>query len=379
VIQGFYSFVLFLQIIFAVVRFYDYDGYMSIVQPVKDRSVHIALGFIVLCFVFYILNVGRALFVPLVVAIGIWYLINALAKWYHHFHIGKWRIPLKLCFLVSILTLSAGIWGVIDLISDNMARVVVAAPTYQANLETLFIALLAELNLNAQPTIEQITQYIDLGNMAGGLARVFTGIIGKTIIVLVYVVFLLIEQRTFSQKIARMIDDDKQENRVRAILANIDAKIRLYIGVKTLMSALTGALSYLVLKWVGVDFAAFWGLIIFFLNFIPMIGSLAGIIFPTLLTLVQFDTYTPFIITSIGLSSVQMLIGNFLDPKMMGDTLNLSPLVILLSLAMWGMIWGIPGMFLSIPIMVITTIMLSQFSTTQPIAVLLSKRGQIHA
>ena len=349
------------------------------VQPVKDRYVHIALGFIVLCFVFYVLNVGRPILVPLFVAIGVWYLINALAKWYNHFHVGAYRIPLPLCFFVAILTLGAGIWAVIDLISDNMAQVVVAAPTYQSNLEALFVALLAEFNLDAGPTIEQITQYIDLGNMAGGLARVFTGIIGKTIIVLVYVAFLLIEQRTFSEKIARMIEDDAQENRVRVILANIDAKIRLYLGVKTLMSALTGAMSYLVLKWVGVDFAAFWGLIIFFLNFIPMIGSLAGIVFPALLTLVQFDTYTPFVVTSIGLSTVQLLIGNFLDPKMMGDTLNLSPLVILLSLAMWGVIWGIPGMFLSIPIMVIITIVLSQFRTTRPIAIILSKRGQIHS
>ena len=196
--------------------------------------------------------------------------------------------------------------------------------------------------------------------------------------VFVYVAFLLIEQRTFSEKIARMIDDDKQESRVREILHNIDEKIRIYLGVKTVMSALTGALSYLVLKWVGVDFAAFWGLMIFFLNFIPMIGSLIGIVLPALLTLVQFDTYTPFIVVSIGLSAIQMGIGNFLDPKMMGDTLNLSPMVILLSLATWGAIWGIPGMFLSIPIMSTTTIVLSQFETTRPIAVLMSKRGHIH-
>jgi predicted PurR-regulated permease PerM len=145
------------------------------------------------------------------------------------------------------------------------------------------------------------------------------------------------------------------------------------------MSALTGGLSFMILRGVGVDFAAFWGLIIFFLNFIPMIGSLIGIIFPALLTLVQFDTYTPFVVVSLGLSAVQMLIGNFLDPKMTGDTLNLSPLVILLSLATWGMIWGIPGMFLSIPIMVIVTIVMSQFETTRPLAVLLSKRGHVNS
>lgn len=343
-------------------------------QPVRDRSVQIALGFMVLCLVIYILNVAKSLFVPLVVAIGVWYLINALAKWYHRIFT---RVPLKLCFVVSMMTLGMGIWFIVQLVSDNITQVVQAAPTYQANIEALLVDVLAGFNLNAQPTIKELSSYINLGNVAGDLARIFTGIIGKIIVIFVYVAFLLIEQRTFSEKIARMIDDDEQEGRVRAILTNIDRKIRLYLGVKTVMSALTGALSYLILKWVGVDFAAFWGLMIFFLNFIPMIGSLIGIILPALLTLIQFDSYTPFVVVSIGLSIVQMSIGNFLDPKMMGDTLNLSPMVILLSLATWGMIWGIPGMFLSIPIMAIVMIVFSQFDTTRPIAVMMSKRGQI--
>lgn len=351
---------------------------MKKVQPVSDKTIHIALGFIVLCFVIYVLHVARTLFVPLVVAVGVWYLINALAKWYRSFNIGSFKVPLKLCFLVSMVTLGIGIWMIIQLVGDNITQVVQAAPTYQANLESLFLNLLAEFNLDAAAAIQEISSYVNLGDIAGNLARVFTGLVGKTLVVFVYVAFLLIEQRTFSEKIARMIDDDGQESRVREILKNIDEKIRIYLGVKTVMSALTGMLSYLVLKWVGVDFAAFWGLMIFFLNFIPMIGSLVGIIFPALLTLVQFDTYTPFVVVSIGLSSIQMGIGNFLDPKMMGDTLNLSPIVILLSLATWGMIWGIPGMFLSIPIMATTTIVLSQFDTTRPIAVMLSKRGHIN-
>jgi predicted PurR-regulated permease PerM len=351
---------------------------MKKVQPVSDKTIHIALGFIVLCLVIYVLHVARTLLVPLVVAVGVWYLINALAKWYHGFNIGSFKVPLKLCFLVSMVTLGIGIWMIIQLVGDNITQVVQAAPTYQANLESLFLNLLAEFNLDAAAAIQEISSYVNLGDIAGNLARVFTGLVGKTLVVFVYVAFLLIEQRTFSEKIARMIDDDGQESRVREILKNIDEKIRIYLGVKTVMSALTGMLSYLVLKWVGVDFAAFWGLMIFFLNFIPMIGSLVGIIFPALLTLVQFDTYTPFVVVSIGLSSIQMGIGNFLDPKMMGDTLNLSPIVILLSLATWGMIWGIPGMFLSIPIMATTTIVLSQFDTTRPIAVMLSKRGHIN-
>lgn len=238
-------------------------------------------------------------------------------------------------------------------------------------------ALTKDLPIQGFLMDKSFTEFLDVGGIVGSLAKTFTGLAGKTLIIFVYVAFLLYEQRTFDGKISAMISDPKKESSVRSVLKTIDEKIQLYIWVKTVMSALTGGLSFVVLKWVGVDFAEFWALIIFFLNFIPTIGSMLGIVFPALLTLIQFNGYSEFIVVSLGLSAVQMSIGNFLDPRMMGESLNLSPLVIILSLATWGTIWGIPGMFLSIPIMVIVAIMLGQFQMTRGIAVLLSKNGKI--
>jgi len=342
---------------------------------IGQHATRASLGFIVLFFAIYGLIVAKPLLLPLVIAIVFWYLINALAKRYGRLFGGI--LPRFLCFLGALATLFAGIWLVVELISSNIADVVQAAPSYQHNLEVLFEQVMSVLHLEDKEVIPQLSSYFDIGHLLTSFAKVFTGIAGKTIIVFVYVAFLLYEQRTFDTKIKAMVADVKREKKVRAILKNIDEKIQLYLWVKTLMSALTGALSFFVMKIVGVDFAAFWALIIFFLNFIPTIGSLLGIVFPALLTLIQFDTYTPFIVVSLGLSAVQMGIGNFLDPRMMGESLNLSPLVIILSLATWGTIWGIPGMFLSIPIMVIVTILLAQFPSTRAVAVLLSKSGKI--
>jgi len=341
------------------------------------RAMNSSLGFIVLFLFVYFLSVAKDLLLPLVIAIVLWYLINALAKRYARIKISHFGLPSFVCYILAIMTLGTGIWGVSELISRNMAEVVQAAPAYQQNLEEITQKLLATLKLNGEAEIATLNDYVNVGSIISAIAKSFTGIAGKTIIVFVYVSFLLLEQRTFNQKISAMISDEKREIKIRSILKSIESKIQLYIWVKTLMSALTGGLSFIVMRWVGVDFAEFWALIIFFLNFIPTIGSLLGIIFPALLTLIQFDTYYPFVVVSMGLSAVQMGVGNFLDPRMMGETLNLSPLVILLSLAVWGTIWGIPGMFLSIPIMVIVTIMLAQFDTTRPIAVLLSKDGKI--
>lgn len=346
-------------------------------NKISLHGVKFPLAFLALGLFVYILIQAKSLLLPLVMAIGLWYLINAIAKRFARLDIGGFKIPGFFCYLAAIAALGAGIYLIIDLVSRNIAQVVETAPLYQAKLEIMFDQAVKALKLEDQPSIKDIAGYLDVGNIIKNIATTFTGIAGTALIIFVYVAFLLYEQRTFDEKIKSMATNKTQEKRIRNILESIDTKIQTYLWVKTVMSALTGGLSFVVMKWVGVDFAEFWGLIIFFLNFIPTIGSLLGIIFPTLLTIVQFDTMGPFLIVSVGLSSIQMGIGNFLDPRMMGESLNLSPLVILLSLATWGTIWGIPGMFLSIPIMVIVTITLSQFQSTRAIAVLLSRHGRI--
>ena len=102
-----------------------------------------------------------------------------------------------------------------------------------------------------------------------------------------------------------------------------------------------------------------------------------GVAFPAILALVQFDTFTPFVILVATLGAVQFVVGNVVEPRLMGSSLNLSPLVVILSLSLWGQLWGVVGMFLSVPLTVITMIILSNFSATQPFAVALSQDGQI--
>ena len=140
---------------------------------------------------------------------------------------------------------------------------------------------------------------------------------------------------------------------------------------------MTGFGSYLILIMVGVDFAAFWGFLIFLLNYIPTIGSLLGVVFPSVLALVQFGTYTEPLIVLGACSAIQMTIGNFIEPRAMGSTLNVSPLVVILSLVVWGTIWGVVGMFLSVPITVALIIIFASFPATRPIAIILSRDGQV--
>ncbi len=160
-------------------------------------------------------------------------------------------------------------------------------------------------------------------------------------------------------------------------IVDIDKDIKTYIKIKTVSSLTTALLSFSVLYFVGVPLATFWGLLIFILNFIPTVGSMIAVFFPLVITLIQFDSLFPFFVVASLLITIQVIIGSILEPKFLGKSLNLSPLVIILSLTIWGSIWGVVGMFLCVPIMAIANIILSKFEKTRPIAIMLSATGMI--
>ena len=327
----------------------------------------------------YMLVVGKALILPFVVAVACWYLVAALARGYAGLGAKGRHMPGWLAMTLAILSFAILLAAFVDLTRSNIEKVVAAAPLYQANFERLVDEGAALAGLGQAPTVEELRGQIDLAGFAGGLAAAVAGLAGNVGVILVYAAFLLIEQKSFPAKIEALAGrDPARVARIRRVLDRIAADIGAYIRVKTLLSLVTGVVSWGVLAAVGVDLAAFWAVLIFLLNYIPTIGSILGIVFPALLTLVQFaDPLTPFLVVTGLLAVTQFVTGNVIEPRMMGRRLSLSPLAILMSLALWGSIWGAPGMFLSVPITVIAMIVMAQFEATRPIAILLSSDGDI--
>ena len=194
---------------------------------------------------------------------------------------------------------------------------------------------------------------------------------------MIYILFLFLEQGNFDQKITALFSSSGSEEDVRKIITRIRNDIQKYISIKMFTSSMTGLLSYIFLRIVDVDFAGVWGLLIFLLNFIPTVGSIIATIFPAMIALAQSDGYTLFILVLVGIGALQICIGNILEPRLMGNSFNLSPIVILLNLGLWQYIWGIPGMFLCVPFLIILTIILSHFPRTRPIAIILSSDGRL--
>jgi AI-2 transport protein TqsA len=342
-------------------------------RPLAVVAAYSIVAAVAIGFLYY----GSALLIPLAIAILIWHLINALAGFYHHLMPARRRLPGWLCYMAALLTMFGGLTIMVELIMDNVAQVSQAAPGYEASLRDLLNAMYDLVGLKTAPTFAQLLEQISVAGVVTSVAGTLGGLAGSAGIVIVYVIFLLLEQSIFERKLHALLADPGRAERLRHLLARISRQIEGYLWVKTLTSLLTGVVSFAIMWGVGVDFAAFWALVIFLLNYIPIVGALLAVVFPSLLALVQFEALGPFLVTSLALAGTQFVVGNLIEPRLMGRKLHLSPLVIILSLAFWSMLWGVVGMILCIPIMVIVMIICGHFRPTRPIAILLSSDGEI--
>ena len=344
---------------------------------IPSRLLQVFLLLATLALAIYGLVVAKELLIPLLIAIVIWYLILAIASALQKLTIGSWQLPHWIAFLGSITLIGALVAFIFDQITSNIFAIIELLPIYQAKLTSIFNNTLTLLHITEPPNIGEIFKSFDALTIASNVAQTVTLIASNAGIITIYVLFLLLEYSSFDAKLQALLPDPKKHDKAQHLIRTISEQIQAYVRIKTALSTITAFLSYIVLKSVGVDFAEFWALLIFFLNYIPTIGSIIATLFPCLLTIVQFTNWTPFIIVTITLTTIQFTMGNIIEPRVIGKSVNLSGLVIILSLAFWGAIWGIVGMFLCVPIMVIVNIILANFTQTRPVAIILSGTGEI--
>jgi predicted PurR-regulated permease PerM len=183
------------------------------------------------------------------------------------------------------------------------------------------------------------------------------------------------EWGTFGVKVQKAFPDGDRARQFSAVVTAINQRIGHYLALKTFVNVVLGILSYSVLWWFGVDFALFWAIVIALTNYIPYVGGFVGVAFPVALSLAQFESLSESLMLTVFLTLAQIAVGNFLDPWLMGRQLNLSRLVILVSLSFWTMIWGIPGAILAIPMTSMITIVFASFASTRFFAILFSETG----
>ncbi|MCK5537036.1 MAG: AI-2E family transporter [Bacteroidales bacterium] len=330
-----------------------------------------------LVIIFYILIVGKSLLLPLVIAIVMWYIILAFSSYFEKIKIGTKNIPHFLALILSFSVLGFVTWIVVSILQFNIGKMIVKAPEYQEKVYLLMSSTLVWFGVSEIPSLSNVIEMLSFSRLLGFMTDLFTKLAGYAGMAFIYLVLIFLEYKIFAKKVEHFLDNSEKFSKFCEVIRKIDTDIKTYVSIKTGMSLLTAVLSYVILIVVGIDFPLFWAMLIFILNYIPTIGSIIAVTFPLILSLVQFATLTPFAVLLFLLIAVQVAVGNILEPKLMGKSLNLSPLVIILSLGLWGAIWGVVGMFLSIPIMVIVNIILSKIPQTKGLAIMFSAKGKV--
>jgi predicted PurR-regulated permease PerM len=292
-------------------------------------------------------------------------------------------LPGPLRHAVAVLLIGLVLFLMLSLTLANLGRIVAVMPQYQERLLAAVQAGAARLGLETEPTWQTLRRDV-LGQVnpqraiATAVASVSSIVAGFSLIV-IYAGFMLVEREAFDAKLARLSHDPDRVAHVRRLVEDINRRIGTYLAMKTGINVLLGLLSYVILRVAGIEFAGFWALLIGVVNYVPYIGGVVGVAFPVALAVLQFDALGPVIVLTLALVAAQVLVGNFIEPWLMGSSLNLSPLVILVSLVAWSEMWGLAGAILAVPLMAILVIVLSEFEGTRWIAVLLSLNGEIPA
>ncbi len=344
-----------------------------------NRTVTFASALISVYLIGYLLMTGRGFLLPWVVALFIWNLLNTLNNSMQRLPLFGKHLPTGISMLLSLISVTGFLWFLVHIVSNNVDEVVRASARYQASFNHLISQLDKQTLHKISINFERFVDGLNFQRMLMGVSAGFTSVASSALLIALYVVFLFVEQAMFSRKLAILVPSDNKRRVVNKLLQRTLRDTQTYLGLKTLMGLLTAVASWGIMTWIGLDFAEFWALLIFFLNYIPNIGAIVATLFPALLALIQFQAWFPFVAMTSGLVAVQFVIGNLIEPRYMGRSLNLSPLVILFALGLWGVIWGVIGMFLSVPITVMMMILLAHFPKTRPIAVMLSRDGQVDA
>jgi predicted PurR-regulated permease PerM len=285
--------------------------------------------------------------------------------------LGSKGIPKSLAITIIILTFLLIAFLIGLLVGTSVADFTLKLPQYQSKLESQMQLLLEWLK--NEEIIEpdfKITNEINPGSIlvfVGNTLNQLSGLFADIFLIAFIVVFMLLEASSFPLKLNKILKESTEKMRRIEVIYH---KINRYIGIKTIISAITGILVYIVLLIIGVDYALLWGVLAFALNYIPNIGSILAAIPPLLLTIIQLGFWEALWVL-VAYILINTIMGNIIEPKFMGKGLGLSTLVVFISLIFWGWLLGPMGMLLSIPLTIAVKIILDSSEETRWLGILL--------
>jgi predicted PurR-regulated permease PerM len=337
----------------------------------QKRLNLLAASLIVLVALVYLLQTFAAVLQQLLVAVFIVYLI--MPPYYWLVRRGFSPLLSRICILAGIV-LAFAVLGIV--IGSSIVDLEAKLHGYQDALNRMVDQTATTIpglgdkarewwGTNTPQTLDQVMRFAQAG------LRALSSFLSEFFVVLIYLLFILAERAGLRQRAVQAFRPD-QVRHLQEFVDRVNASITQYLVVKTLMSLLSGLAAWVVLVAFGVDYAGLWGVVTFLFNYIPYLGSVVATILPVLLSLVQFESPLRTLIILVLLVLPQTAIAYLVEPRLAGKKLDLSPFVIILSLAFWGSLWGIVGMILAVPLVVTIKTILDQIPATRPLGRMLS-------
>lgn len=334
-----------------------------------------ALVIIAFAVVLFLLVQARFILISLATAIILFSLTSDVINFIARQRIGPFRIPNALASIVAMVLIAAALLTLTSILLAQVNTVLVTTLSYTERAPSAVASLFAWLGEDSEMAIVNALGSIDVSNYLRSAAGQASGMTQATVLIILFVGFLFAERIWFQTKLHNFVGDKDQATRIGKIIQSIIHRVNYYLLVKTLISAITGAMIYVLARAFQLELATSIGIITFVLNFIPNIGSIVATALIALIAHVQLEDPTITLAIFMISGVIQFVNGSIIDPMLMGRALRLSSFGIILSLAFWGAVWGVPGMFLSVPIMVMLLVVCSHVPDLRPFAILLSREG----
>ena len=314
----------------------------------------------------------RDILAPLALAVFLLAMIDGLARLLAQ---RAPFIPQALALPVALLgsVIVAGL--VVYAVAANAASFAQELLSETTRLNQIIARIAAVFGVRVPPTVSQLVNQLNPVRYVGDVARALQSFAAGAFAVLIYLGFLIASRQGFQRKAVALFPAREERAGATRVFDRIRASIQRYLWIQTVTGLLIAGLSAVVMYGVRLPDALFWSFLILILSFVPVIGGAIGSVLPPLFALLQFPTLWQAVVLFAGLQAIGFVVGNVLQPRMQRDSLNIDPVVVLLSLALWGALWGLPGMFLSTPLTVTAITILAQFEGSRWIAILLSGDG----
>ncbi|WP_170481967.1 AI-2E family transporter [Ruegeria arenilitoris] len=319
------------------------------------------------------LYAGAKFLIPLTMALLVNVLIIALSDRV----VSLTRLPVWLANIAGVTVVLAGLFTIMYVLGSQATQFARSINTYENQFDGAVNRITGLVGNDVTSFIRDNLISIDMSYVARLLLGSATSLLNQFFLISLYVAFLMAERLAFRKKIQLAAGNPQLGAELATVLDAISFSLQRYVGVKTFISLVTASISYTVFRVLGLEYAETWAVLTFALNFIPSIGSIIAVFFPAMIALVQFETIGPFLIIVLGCGTIQFLIGNFLDPAMLGRSLNMSTFLVVLALTFWTTVWGLIGAFLSVPLTVCILIIFSHIPALRPVAILMSLDGRL--